>query len=76
MTTHQALGNRADGKSIQINGPVYGNVNLAGIPNINQCLCDLRITNPKDDKARIKASEDDLLRDSYAWILKDEAFLR
>ncbi|OCK91963.1 WD40 repeat-like protein [Cenococcum geophilum 1.58] len=42
----------------------------------DQCLRDLgRNTDPRDDKARIESSKDDLLRDSWAWILNDEDFL-
>ncbi|KAF2175233.1 hypothetical protein K469DRAFT_684373 [Zopfia rhizophila CBS 207.26] len=59
---------------MQINA--HGDVHLAEIPGVDQCLCDLGITNPKDNKARIKATKDDLLKDSYVWILNDEAFLR
>ena len=40
----------------------------------DQCLCDLRLTDPRDDKVRIERSKDDLLRDSYAWILNDPDF--
>ena len=41
----------------------------------SQCLCDLHLTDPRDDKKRIEASKDYLLKASYAWILDDEAFL-
>ena len=41
----------------------------------SQCLRDLRLTDPKDDKKRIEASKDYLLKNSYAWILDDQAFL-
>ena len=33
------------------------------------------MTDPRDDKKRIEASKDHLLKASYAWILDDEAFL-
>jgi hypothetical protein len=36
---------------------------------------DLMSTDPRDDKARIERSKDDLLRDSCTWILNDQAFL-
>ncbi|KAI9863919.1 MAG: hypothetical protein M1824_005957 [Vezdaea acicularis] len=39
-----------------------------------QCLCDLRLTDPRDDKIRIERSKDDLLKDSYTWILEDPAY--
>jgi hypothetical protein len=38
------------------------------------CLRDLRTTNPYDDKERIKKTNGGLLRDSYRWILENEAF--
>ncbi|KAI9775383.1 MAG: hypothetical protein M1839_001238 [Geoglossum umbratile] len=41
-----------------------------------QCLRDLRLTDPRDDKKRIEASKDALLEDSCAWILQDPDFLR
>ena len=41
----------------------------------NQCLLDLQSTDPRDDKNRIEASKDKLLKDSYAWILDNPAFL-
>jgi NACHT domain len=40
----------------------------------SQCLRDLRSTDPRDDKIRIERSKDDLLKDSYIWILNDPAF--
>ncbi|KAF7508093.1 hypothetical protein GJ744_009675 [Endocarpon pusillum] len=39
-----------------------------------QCLKDLQSTNPRDDKTRIERSKDDLLKESYMWILEDPAF--
>ena len=39
-----------------------------------QCLCDLRSTDPRDDKTRIEESKDDLLEDSYKWILDNPTF--
>jgi hypothetical protein len=42
----------------------------------DQCLRDLRgLTDPRDDKVRIEWSKDDLLRDSWAWILNDKDFI-
>lgn len=38
------------------------------------CLRDLRITNPDDDKERIKSTNGGLLKDSYCWILDHEDF--
>ncbi|UKZ78690.1 Vegetative incompatibility protein HET-E-1 [Trichoderma virens FT-333] len=38
------------------------------------CLADLRITDPRDDKARIEETKGSLLRDSYCWILDHADF--
>ena len=40
-----------------------------------QCLRDLRSTDPRDDKKTLQSRKDDLLKDSYAWILDDPAFI-
>jgi hypothetical protein len=40
----------------------------------DQCLRDLRSTDPRDDKVRIEKSKGGLLKDSYVWILADTAF--
>jgi hypothetical protein len=75
-------GNRADGDSTNIYGNVYGNVNLpekpreAGEPFPHQCLCDLRVTDPREDRRRIEGDKDKLLRDCYIWILEDTSFQR
>jgi hypothetical protein len=73
-------GNRADGDAIQINGNVHGDVHFperpreAGEPSPHQCLRDLRVTNPREDRARIEGDKDRLLRDCYVWILEDASF--
>src|SRR5438067_1719635 len=36
---------------------------------------DLQSTDPRDDRKRIQDSKDQLLKDSYAWILHDTAFI-
>jgi NACHT domain len=41
----------------------------------DQCLRDLRSTDPRVDKIRIEASKDNLLKDSCAWVLNDPDFL-
>ncbi|KAL7897419.1 hypothetical protein HDV64DRAFT_43406 [Trichoderma sp. TUCIM 5745] len=41
-----------------------------------ECLRDLRSTDPADDKKRIQMTKGGLLRDSYAWILTNSAFLQ
>jgi hypothetical protein len=53
-------GNRGDGDSTNIHGNVYGNANFpegsreAGELSPRQCLRDLRVTDPRDDRARIE----------------------
>ncbi|KAH7061004.1 WD40-repeat-containing domain protein [Paraphoma chrysanthemicola] len=75
-------GNRADGDSTNIYGNVYGDVHFpgrpreAGEPSPHQCLRDLRVTDPREDRARIEGDKDRLLRDCYAWILDDDSFQR
>ena len=41
-----------------------------------QCLKDLRLTNPRDDKARIERTKGGLLQDSYRWVLDNPNFQR
>ncbi|KAH8656463.1 WD40-repeat-containing domain protein [Ilyonectria robusta] len=41
-----------------------------------QCLKDLRVTDARDDKARIVSTKGGLLEDSYRWILDDSDFIR
>ncbi|KAF2621070.1 Pfs, NACHT and WD domain protein [Macroventuria anomochaeta] len=75
-------GNRADGDSTNIYGNVYGDVHLPGRPreageaSSQQCLRDLRVTDPREDRARIEGDKDKLLRDCYAWVLDDASFQR
>jgi hypothetical protein len=73
-------GNRAYGDAIQFNGDINGDVHFperpreAGEPSPNQCLRDLLVTDPREDRARIESGKDRLLRDCYAWILEDTSF--
>lgn len=39
-----------------------------------KCLTDLRITDPRDDKARIEATKGGLFKGSYRWILQHSDF--
>jgi hypothetical protein len=69
--------NRADGDSTNI----YGGLHLPGAggpggPATHQCLRDLRVTDPREDRARIEHDKDRLLKDCYAWILDDANFQR
>ncbi|UKZ78369.1 hypothetical protein TrVFT333_006106 [Trichoderma virens FT-333] len=40
----------------------------------DQCLADLRSTDPRDDKTRIQQTKGGLLKDSYYWITQNETF--
>jgi hypothetical protein len=74
------IGNQAGGDSTNFYGNVYGDVNFparpreAGEPSPSQCLRDLRVTDPREDRARIEGDKDRLLRDCYAWILDNATF--
>jgi hypothetical protein len=41
-----------------------------------QCLRDLHLTDPRDDKTRIEKTKGGLLQDSYRWILDNSDFER
>jgi hypothetical protein len=72
-------GNIADGDSTNIYGNVYGDVHFpsrSGGPAPHQCLRDLRVTDPREDRARIEQDKDRLLTDCYNWILDDASFQR
>ncbi|WYZ35383.1 hypothetical protein EsH8_X_000030 [Colletotrichum jinshuiense] len=40
----------------------------------NQCLTDLRVTDPRHDKKRIQDTKGGLLKDSYVWVLDNPDF--
>ncbi|EGU79492.1 hypothetical protein FOXB_09997, partial [Fusarium oxysporum f. sp. conglutinans Fo5176] len=66
----------ADGESrIQV-GNNYTEVHNYNEPNRNRCIADLRLTDPRDDKARIEQTKGGLLKDSYKWVLDHEDFRR
>ncbi|KAF2262809.1 WD40 repeat-like protein [Lojkania enalia] len=74
--------NEADGDSTNIYGNVYGGLHIPGRADgasrssAHQCLRDLRVTHPREDRARIEDEKDTLLKDCYAWILDDSGFRR
>ncbi|EUC40023.1 hypothetical protein COCMIDRAFT_30959 [Bipolaris oryzae ATCC 44560] len=51
-------------------------IERTGGPDADECLRDLRVTDPREDRARIEGDKDRLLRDCYAWILDDDSFQR
>ncbi|KAF2678922.1 HET-domain-containing protein [Lentithecium fluviatile CBS 122367] len=44
------------------------------INKLNECVRDLRLTDPRDDKRRIEDAKGGLLKDSYRWILYNSDF--
>jgi hypothetical protein len=68
--------NRLDGNAIGFLGDIHGDMHLPGGPDPNQCLRDLRVTDPREDRTRIELGKDKLLKDCYAWILDDPNFQR
>ena len=44
------------------------------IEKLENCIQHLRLTDPRDDKKRIKETKGGLLEDSYHWILKNSDF--
>ncbi|CAN9292558.1 unnamed protein product [Alternaria alternata] len=70
-------GNTIDGNAIAILGSVHGDLHFpdrAGDTEQQRCLRDLRVTDPREDRARIEGDKDKLLKDCYAWILDDSNF--
>lgn len=48
--------------------------NQYGFQADDQCLADLRSTDPRDDKSRIERIKGGLLKDAYDWILTHDDF--
>ncbi|KAI1459895.1 hypothetical protein F4805DRAFT_35254 [Annulohypoxylon moriforme] len=42
----------------------------------NECLRELRVTDPRDDKTRIERDKGGLYTDSYVWILENNEFVQ
>ncbi|RDW66409.1 hypothetical protein BP6252_10044 [Coleophoma cylindrospora] len=69
-------------ENIQINdnskahlGDTY-HAHYHALPDREQCLRDLVVTDPREDKARIEQNKDRLLKQCYGWILEDTSFQR
>ncbi|PYI33509.1 hypothetical protein BP00DRAFT_392206 [Aspergillus indologenus CBS 114.80] len=79
MNTSTALFNNSTNAGLQL-GQNNGNVEFHNHHGPSQasrneaCLRDLRITNPRDDKARIQDFKGGLLMDSYRWVLSNDEF--
>ncbi|KAK9772554.1 putative NACHT domain-containing protein [Seiridium cardinale] len=39
--------------------------------SLDECLADLRLSDPQDDKSRIEATKGGLFRDTYRWVLEN-----
>jgi hypothetical protein len=72
-------GHRADGDAIQINGDLHGNLHLperpreAGEPSPHQCLRDVRVTDPREDRAAENDGHESVSRVSIFNDPKDSA---
>ena len=73
-------------KVLQTDSSVYNNqkntTNITTLTNItkskeyNDCLRDLHVSDPRDDKKRIEQTKGGLLQDSYRWVLDNDSFQR
>ncbi|KAM0444400.1 hypothetical protein ACHAO4_010201 [Trichoderma viride] len=71
MALHRDITNNEFGPHARIH---QGDIHNHAAPQIDPCLADLRITDPRDDKTRIEETKGNLLRDSYCWILAHADF--
>lgn len=67
-------GNQADGNLTNHYGHNYTNNYYQAGPGPDQCLHNLKLTDPREDKARIEKDKDRLLMQCYGWILEDANF--
>lgn len=51
-----------------------GNIQNPVADQTDQCLKDLRLTDPRDDKTRIQQTKGGLLKESSNWIFQNETF--
>ncbi|KAF3403781.1 hypothetical protein F1880_010217 [Penicillium rolfsii] len=69
-------GNNDRGFQLGVNQGSIGDI-IYNIKKANdRCLSDLRLTNPRDDKERIKKTKGGILEGSYKWILGNPDFQR
>ncbi|KAK4061023.1 hypothetical protein Trihar35433_9948 [Trichoderma harzianum] len=59
------------GDNVTIN---QNNIQNPAADQIDQCLKDLRLTDPRDDKTRIQQTKGGLLKESSDWIFENETF--
>ncbi|CAI7627747.1 unnamed protein product [Penicillium pancosmium] len=75
MATTISQGEKSSGFQAGVIHGNVGNITIVQSETLNQeCLRDLRATNPVDDKERIKNDKGGLLEDSYRWILDNKEF--
>ncbi|KAJ6166514.1 hypothetical protein N7470_001961 [Penicillium chermesinum] len=74
MASMTSFGDSNSGVQATAGGNVITNFVQAGALSDEQCLRDLRITNPRDDKIRIENKNGKLLEESYRWILSNKEF--
>lgn len=72
FTNHSTVSNQPGSQFV--NGDIVFEAQASQEVKDNQCLCDLKLTNPEHDKARIEWTKDNLLRESFIWILDDAGF--
>ncbi|KAJ4288070.1 hypothetical protein N0V90_012087 [Kalmusia sp. IMI 367209] len=72
-TGHRYTNNRADGSSRNHYGDNHNHYH-GSLDPLDQCLRNLRVTDPREDRARIEGDKDRLLKDCYKWILDDPSF--
>lgn len=65
------ISNNHFGNNVTIN---QGDVHNHASDRENQCLKDLRLTDPRHDKRRIQNTKGGLLKDSYRWVLENDKF--
>jgi hypothetical protein len=71
--------NQANGGTNHYGNNIYSNLSGPGGPggpDRNLCIRDLKVTDPREDKARIDLEKDRLLKQCYGWILEDASFQR
>ncbi|KKO96425.1 hypothetical protein THAR02_11474 [Trichoderma harzianum] len=69
------IANNNFGDNTRIHQGDIHNYNNHAPGQVDPCLADLRITDPRDDKTRIEETKGSLLRDSYCWILEHADFM-
>ncbi|KAF3074260.1 hypothetical protein CFAM422_003533 [Trichoderma lentiforme] len=65
------VANNKFGDKITIN---QNNIQNPAADQTDQCLKDLRLTDPRDDKTRIQQTKGGLLKESSNWIFENETF--